>query len=175
MILGAPGTSFAVASLHRWWEVVGLQIYPEAKSLLICADGGGSNGYRIRLWKVESLPCQGRFANATGLQVFAKLPGGTVCHLPPGTSKWNKIESLASQGWSSNSSALLLLLPVKGFRYRPSRTCPCKARMPMFTQPRSRSQMMSPWPMPRTVQLTPHAFHGEWNYTIAPVSVNTSL
>jgi transposase len=73
--------SFAVASLHRWWKVVGLQVYPEAKQLLICADGGGSNGYRLRLWKVELQ----RFASTTGLQV-------TVCHLPPGTSKWNKIE-----------------------------------------------------------------------------------
>jgi hypothetical protein len=75
--------SFAVASLHRWWETVGLHAYPEAKQLLICADGGGSNGYRLRLWKVELQ----RFATATGLRVFAKLPGGTVCHLPPGTSK----------------------------------------------------------------------------------------
>ena len=73
--------SFAVASLRRWWQAVGQGAYPQAGHLLICADGGGSNGYRLRLWKVELQ----RFATDTGLQV----PG---CHLPHGTSKWNKIE-----------------------------------------------------------------------------------
>jgi hypothetical protein len=67
--------SFAVASLRRWWEAVGATAYPDAAGLLICADGGGSNGYRVRLWKVELQ----RLADATGLAV-------TVCHLPPGTS-----------------------------------------------------------------------------------------
>src|SRR5207253_5638176 len=73
--------SFAVATLRRWWQAVGAQAYPHADRLLICVDGGGSNGSRLRLWKVELQ----RFATDTGLQV-------TVCHLPPGTSKWNKIE-----------------------------------------------------------------------------------
>ena len=73
--------SFAVATLRRWWQAVGVQTYPHADRLLICVDGGGSNGSRLRLWKVELQ----RFATDTGLQV-------TVCHLPPGTSKWNKIE-----------------------------------------------------------------------------------
>ena len=73
--------SFAVTSLRRWWQAVGTSAYPAAERLLICADGGGSNGYRVRLWKVELQ----RFADESGLTV-------TVCHLPPGTSKWNKIE-----------------------------------------------------------------------------------
>ncbi len=73
--------SFAVASLRRWWQAMGAKVYPEAKRLLICADGGGSNGYRLRLWKVELQ----HLADETGLEVV-------VCHLPPGTSKWNKIE-----------------------------------------------------------------------------------
>ncbi|MBR8828831.1 MAG: ISAzo13 family transposase [Gomphosphaeria aponina SAG 52.96 = DSM 107014] len=73
--------SFAVATLYRWWQVLGIITYPEAKKLLISADCGGSNGYRLRLWKLELQ----KFADQTGLEV-------TVCHLPPGTSKWNKIE-----------------------------------------------------------------------------------
>src|SRR5512135_1330096 len=72
---------FAVESIRPWGLGMGEELYPEAKRLLICADGGGSNGYRVRLWKVE---LQG-FADETGLEV-------TVCHFPPGTSKWNKIE-----------------------------------------------------------------------------------
>lgn len=72
---------FAVSTIERWWEQLGKGIYPNAKRLLISADCGGSNGYRSRLWKLELA----RFADRTGLEVH-------VCHLPPGTSKWNKIE-----------------------------------------------------------------------------------
>jgi hypothetical protein len=71
--------AFAVATLRRWWEQVGRGAYPKAERLLVTADAGGSNGYRVRAWKTELA----RFAAETGLQV-------TVCHLPPGTSKWNK-------------------------------------------------------------------------------------
>src|ERR1700704_1682605 len=74
-------SAFAVATLRRWWATVGRSRYPRAEKLLICADGGGSNGSRVRAWKVELA----RFAAETGVEV-------TVCHLPPGTSKWNKIE-----------------------------------------------------------------------------------
>ena len=70
-----------VASIRRWWVNMGQEVYPDAKELLICADGGGSNGYRVRLWKVELQS----LATETGL-------GITICHFPPGTSKWNKIE-----------------------------------------------------------------------------------
>ena len=73
--------SFAVESLRRWWRAMGCAVYPQADRVLVCADGGGSNGYRVRLWKLEIQ----RFAEETGLPV-------TICHLPPGTSKWNKIE-----------------------------------------------------------------------------------
>ncbi len=72
---------FAVESIRRWWRQVGADAYPSAKRLLVTADGGGSNGSRLRLWKAELA----RFADETGLAV-------TVCHLPPGTSKWNKVE-----------------------------------------------------------------------------------
>ena len=74
-------SAFAVATLRTWWQTIGRQRYPDASRLLICADGGGSNGYRIRARKIELV----QLAAGTGLQI-------TVCHLPPGTSKWNKIE-----------------------------------------------------------------------------------
>jgi hypothetical protein len=72
---------FAVETLRRWWQRMGSRVYPRAKKLLITADGGGSNGTRCRLWKVELQ----RLADEIGLQI-------SVCHFPPGTSKWNKIE-----------------------------------------------------------------------------------
>ena len=73
--------TFAVTTLRRWWQTMGHPLYPNAERLLICADGGGSNGSRVRLWKVELAA----FAAESGLHI-------TVCHFPPGTSKWNKIE-----------------------------------------------------------------------------------
>jgi hypothetical protein len=73
--------TFAIESIRRWWRAMGQPVYPDARTLLICADSGGSNGYRIRLWKVELQ----KFVDETRLNA-------TVCHLPPGTSKWNKIE-----------------------------------------------------------------------------------
>ncbi|MCW5868906.1 MAG: ISAzo13 family transposase [Candidatus Eremiobacteraeota bacterium] len=83
---------FAVATIGRWWEQIGKATYPDAKQLLISADCGGSNGYRNRLWKLELA----RLADRTGLEIH-------VCHLPPGTSKWNKIEhrlfSFISMNW----------------------------------------------------------------------------
>ena len=79
--ISSDTAEFAVASIRRWWAEMGQQRYPEASELLITADCGGSNGYRLRLWKFELQ----RLANELGLTI-------TVCHLPPGTSKWNKIE-----------------------------------------------------------------------------------
>jgi transposase len=84
--------SFAVNAIRRWWQTMGQARYPNAKRLLITADGGGSNGTRLRLWKLELQ----RLADELGLAI-------TVCHLPPGTSKWNKIEhrlfSFITQNW----------------------------------------------------------------------------
>ena len=150
--------SFAVASLRRWWQVVGLAGYPQAARLLICADGGGSNGYRLRLWKVE---LQG-FADATGLQV-------TVCHLPPGTSKWNKIEhrlfAHISMNWRGrplvSHEVVVELIGAtttrEGLRVQAEldpTAYPTKVRV-------SDADLAA-------VRLTPHAFHGEWNYAITP-------
>jgi DNA-binding phage protein len=153
--------SFAVECLQRWWEVVGQQGYPQAKQLLICADGGGSNGYRVRLWKVELQ----RFATARGLHV-------TVCHLPPGTSKWNKIEhrlfSHITMNWRgrpliSHEVVVELIGATKsgeGLQVQAERdlgSYPTKIKV-------SDEELAA-------VQITPHAFHGEWNYTIKPVPI----
>lgn len=150
--------SFAVTSLRRWWEVVGRHSYPQAAQVLICADGGGSNGYRVRLWKVELR----QFATTTGLQV-------TVCHLPPGTSKWNKIEhrlfahiSLNWRGRPLVSHEVVVNLigattTREGLQVQAERdtgSYPTKIKV-------ADEELAA-------VQLTPHAFHGEWNYTIAP-------
>jgi hypothetical protein len=150
--------SFAVASLRRWWQVVGADTYRGRERLLICADGGGSNGYRVRLWKVELQ----RFADETGWEV-------TVCHLPPGTSKWNKIEHRLFAHISMN------------WRGRPliSHEVIVELIGATTTQAGLRVQAeLDPGQYPTKVRvtdeelaclrLTPHAFHGEWNYTLAP-------
>ena len=79
--VGSDGDTaqFAVATIRSWWAAVGRPAYPDTTKLLISADAGGSNGYRLRLWKTELA----RLADETGLAI-------TVCHMPPGTSKWNK-------------------------------------------------------------------------------------
>ncbi len=150
--------SFAVASLRRWWEAVGRPAYPDADRLLISADGGGSNGYRLRLWKVE-------------LQHFADLAdlGVTVCHLPPGTSKWNKIEhrlfahlSLNWRGRPLVSHEVIVNLigattTQTGLRVRAELD---QGRYP--TKVKVSDEQLA------AVRLSPHPFHGEWNYTIAP-------
>jgi hypothetical protein len=154
---------FAVASLRRWWEAVGRPTYPGAARLLISADGGGSNGYRVRLWKVELQ----HFADLTGLRV-------TVCHLPPGTSKWNKIEhrlfahiSLNWRGRPLVSHEVVVNLigattTQAGLQVRAELdqgVYPTKIKV-------SDEELAA-------VRLTPHPFHGEWNYTIAPSTGNT--
>jgi hypothetical protein len=150
--------SFAVASLRRWWKVVGAIAYPEAKRFLICADGGGSNGYRVRLWKVELQ----RFANEMGLEV-------NVCHLPPGTSKWNKIEhrlfSHISMNWRGrplvSHEVVVELLGATTTR----QGLQVQAELDTGTYPKdikvSDAEMAA-------LHVTPDSFHGEWNYTIQP-------
>jgi len=157
--------SFAVASLHRWWQVVGGRAYPQADRLLISADSGGSNGYRTRLWKVELQ----HFAAATGLQV-------TVCHLPPGTSKWNKIEhrlfSHISMNWRGRPLVSHEVI-VELIGATTTRTgLQVQAEFDTGTYPTkikvSNHEMAA-------LQMTPHPFHGEWNYTIMPTSPEPEL
>jgi len=151
--------AFAVNAIRRWWKTMGKSRYPKPKGLMVTADGGGSNGYRVRLWKIE-------------LQKLAdelKFPI-TVCHLPPGTSKWNKIEhrlfSFISISWRGK--------PLRSFRTivqliaatTTETGLTVRAELDENKYPKglkvSDAQIAA-------VNIFPHAFHGEWNYTIAPI------
>lgn len=150
--------SFAVASIRRWWLSMGQEVYPEAEELLICADGGGSNGYRVRLWKVELQT----LATETGL-------GITICHFPPGTSKWNKIEhrlfSHISMNWRGRplvSHEVIVKLIGKTSTRNGLRV---KAKLDRRKYPTK--VKVSDEELER-VKLKPHSFHGEWNYSISP-------
>jgi hypothetical protein len=150
-------SAFAVESIRRWWFAMGTRLYPRAQKLLVCADGGGSNGYRTRLWKLELQ----KLADDTVLEV-------TVCHLPPGTSKWNKIEhrlfSHISMNWRgkplvSHEVIVNLIAATK------TRTgLEVKARLDRRKYPPK--VKVTDEDLAR-VHLRRHKFHGEWNYTIA--------
>jgi transposase len=149
---------FAVETLRRWWLGEGRFTYAEARRLLICADGGGSNDYRSRLWKVELA----RFARETGLEI-------TVCHLPPGTSKWNKIEhrmfAHITMNWRgrplTSHEAVIELIGAtttrQGLRIH--------AELDPGTYPTGLKVSDADL---EAVPLTRHDFHGEWNYTLTP-------
>ncbi len=150
--------SFAVASIRRWWQAMGLAEYPHAQRLLICADSGGSNGYRLRLWKYE---LQG-LADETGVSI-------SVCHLPPGTSKWNKIDhrlfSHISMNWRGKPlvSHEVVVNLIRATRTKTGLKVKAKVDKRKYP-PRVR---VSDEAM-KTLNIEPHAFHGEWNYTIRP-------
>jgi hypothetical protein len=150
--------SFAAESIRRWWRAMGEPLYPRARCLLICADGGGSNGYRSRLWKVELQ----RLATQTGLKI-------TACHFPPGTSKWNKIEhrlfSHITMNWRGrplvSHDVVVNLIGAtttrSGLRV--------KVRLDKRKYPTGIE--VSDTAM-QALNLKPHEFHGEWNYTFTP-------
>lgn len=150
--------TFAVASIRGWWRFEGQRLYPKARKLLITADGGGSNGYRLRQWKME---LQG-LADNTGLSIM-------VCHFPPGTSKWNKVEhrlfSFISSNWRGEPlrdyETIVRLIAgtttAKGLKV----TCRLDRRRYPVGRKVSKKELA-------TINLTPDAFHGEWNYTIRP-------
>lgn len=150
--------AFAVASIRRWWRAMGRRLYPQAKKLLICADAGGSNSYRIRLWKVELQ----QFADEHDLEV-------TVCHFPPGTSKWNKIEhrlfSHISMNWRgrplvSHEVVVNLIAATKT-----SKGLKVKAKLDRSLYP---DKIKVTDEQLNRVNIKRHTFHGEWNYTIQP-------
>ncbi len=150
--------AFAVASIRDWWKSMGQPTYPDAHELLITADGGGSNGYRLRLWKLELQ----KLADDCDLTI-------TVCHLPPGTSKWNKIEhrlfSFISQNWRGkpliSHEVIVNLIAATTTRTGLKVT----ARLDTNQYPKgikvTDAQIAE-------INLHRHDFHGEWNYTIAP-------
>jgi transposase len=150
--------AFAVESIRRWWNEVGQDQYPEAKRLLISADGGGSNGSRVRLWKWELQ----QLADETDLSI-------TVCHLPPGTSKWNKIEhrlfAWISQNWRGKplTSYAVILKLIAATTTEAGLTVQCQ--LDTNTYPAGRK--VSDEEM-ATLSILPGPFHSEWNYTIRP-------
>lgn len=152
--------TFAVEALRRWWWGEGATAYPQATRLLICADGGGSNGYRVRLWKVEVA----RLADETGLEI-------TCCHFPPGTSKWNKIEhrlwSQVTSNWrgqplTSREVAVNLIGATST-----STGLTVHAELDEGTYP-SGIRVTDQEMRALRPQLVEHPFHGDWNYSVLP-------
>ena len=149
---------FAVESIYCWWRQMGRKTYPEARDLLITADGGGSNGSRTRLWKVAL----GRMADATGLKI-------SVCHFPPGTSKWNKIEHRMfchiTRNWRGRP--LESLEVVVNLIASTTTTKGLRLRAALDTDEYPTGVKVDDATM-AALRLTPDEFHGEWNYAIAP-------
>jgi hypothetical protein len=147
---------FAVESIRRWWQSMGGARYPQARRLLICADSGGSNGYRLRLWKYELQ----RWANDAGLDV-------TVCHFPPGTSKWNKVEHRLfchiTMNWRGRP--LISYRVVVHLIAATKTEAGLQVHAELDTQEYPTKVKVSNEQM-KIVHLQPHEFHGEWNYTL---------
>jgi hypothetical protein len=152
--------AFAVATLRRWWQQAGRTLYPNADRLLVTADAGGSNGYRVRAWKTELA----RFAAETGLQV-------TVCHFPPGTSKWNKVEhrlfSHISMNWRgrplvSHEVIVELIAATQTHTGLKVRAELDRRSYPLGVRVSDRDLAAVP--------LDRHGWHGEWNYTVLPAA-----
>ena len=151
-------SAFAVETIRKWWRHMGKKAYPRATSLLITADSGGSNGARVRLWKFDLQ----RLANKTGLAIH-------VCHFPPGTSKWNKIEhrlfSFITQNWRGKPlrTRAAIVNMIASTRTRTG----LKVRCVLDTHHYPKAVKVSDAQM-QQLRLSPHDFHGDWNYTIAP-------
>jgi Rhodopirellula transposase DDE domain len=145
--------SFAVEGIRQWWSGMGEEIYPEAGHLLICADGGGSNGYRVRLWKVELQ----EFADESGLEV-------TVCHFPPGTSKWNQIEhrlfSHITMNWRGRPLVSHQVVVELIAATRTATGLEVEARLDTRSYP---TKVKVTKEQLERVLLERHEFHGEWN------------
>ena len=149
---------FAVESIRRWWRLLGRRSYPRAKRLLICADAGGSNGNRLRAWKLH-------------LQELAQqieIPI-SVCHYPPGTSKWNKIEhrlfSFISMTWKGTPlvSFETIVDLIGSTRTRSG----LKVKALLDTRDYPTGQKVTPSEM-KELRLRGHSFHPDWNYTLLP-------
>jgi transposase len=152
----ADTASFAVEAIRRWWYSMGLERFPRAKRLLITADAGGSNGHRVRLWKLELAA----LAKETGLDI-------TVCHYPPGTSKWNKIEhrmfSYISMNWRGRPlvSYRTIIELIAATTTTTGLTVRADEDLNFYEKGRKVSDAEL-----AAVPLMRHQFHGDWNYTL---------
>jgi transposase len=150
--------TFAVESIRRWWKTMGEKVYPRAKRLLITADSGGSNGSRVRLWKVELQ----KLSTETGLSI-------SICHFPPGTSKWNKIEhrlfSFISQNWRGKPliSHEVIVELISATTTKTGLEVECEIDPNIYPKGIKVTDKEL-----KAVNLLKDSFHGEWNYTINP-------
>ena len=150
--------AFAANAIRKWWQLMGRERYPKPTSLLITADGGGSNGSRVRLWKVELQ----RLADDLGVPV-------TVCHLPPGTSKWNRIEhrlfSFITGNWRGKPlvSHQVIVKLIAATTTKTGLNVRCELDENIYPAGIKVSDAEI-----AAVNLARHDFHGEWNYTINP-------
>jgi hypothetical protein len=150
--------AFAVASIRGWWRAEGRRLYPKARALLITADGGGSNGYRLRQWKLELQ----RLADSARVTI-------TVCHFPPGTSKWNKVEhrlfSFISSNWRGEPMRDYgtIVRLIAGTTTAKGLKVTCRLDRRRYATGRKVSDQDF-----AALSLIPNAFHGEWNYSIRP-------
>jgi hypothetical protein len=154
--------TFAVQTIRRWWQEVGRERYPAATRLTITADGGGSNGSRLRLWKIELQ----RLATELGINIV-------VHHLPPGTSKWNKIEhrlfSFITMNWKAEPllSYRVIVDLIAATTIKTGLTVLCELDSTHYPK----GIVVSNQEMDH-LNITRDAFHGEWNYTIHPTGTN---
>jgi transposase len=151
-------SGFAVNSIEQWWALMGKEHYPHASKLLITADGGGSNGYKRRLWKYELQ----RFANESGLEI-------SVCHFPPGTSKWNKVEHRLFSRISLNWRGIPLeeyetvVQLIGATKTKKGLTVKCQLDEKIYLKGIKITDQQI-----EQINLSKDDFHGEWNYTIKP-------
>ena len=156
--ISSDTAQFAVASIRNWWYSMGIERYPNAPKLLITADGGGSNGSRNRLWKTELQ----NLANETGLEI-------SVCHFPPGTSKWNKIEhrmfSRISKNWRGRplESLMVIVNLIAATTTKNGLSIQCQLDLNQYPKgiKISDDELAS-------VNILGDDFHPNWNYTILP-------
>lgn len=154
----ADTAEFAVSSIRHWWQYIGSRRYSKSTKLLICADAGGSNGYRLRLWKKELQ----RFADSRNIEI-------SVCHFPPGTSKWNKIEhklfSFISINWRGKplTSYQVIVNLIASTTTRAGLTVRARLDRRVYTKGKK-----VPDHEMKNLKLVKSEFHGDWNYTIKP-------
>lgn len=151
-------SEFAVESIRKWYNKMGKKEYPNSKKLLICADGGGSNGYRVKLWKSELQ----KLANETDLEI-------NVCHYPPGTSKWNKIEhklfSFITMNWRANplTSYEVIVSLINKTKTKSGLT----VKSELDTKKYAKGKKVSKEEL-EAINIKTGRFHKEWNYKICP-------
>jgi hypothetical protein len=163
--ISADTSEFAVEAIRKWQTIVGAKSYPKAKEVLITADGGGSNGYRVRLWKVRLQ----ELADELGKEI-------TVLHFPPGTSKWNRIEhrlfSFISKNWRGKPliSLAVVVNLIGSTKIGGGNNVECIIDRRKY----ERGIEISDDELD-AVNIKPHKFHGEWNYTIMPRSKRRAI